>query len=632
MAEGIPTLPVDFDPATTFIQDDSGHPVWPIFNRDQEEAIRQIVDVFGCRVESVSGNPGESRVSAEEVVSIGENISEDAQLYAHLTGRTWRHASNLDELRGAGPKPPEVVIASAACFTEQLLHEVYLIGLDSNDGGIPATGILAQQSGYSFREQILVRAAAAALKGSMKIRRIDFLPGLLLPNLFEQDREVLGGKATGTEVDAAISKGAGVLSIVTHSDGVDAMLGPDRTLCPLGRHTEHLETDLSPRCVETQYCHRHFGQLSQIRKTDFLVAVESIAARVMVFDVCYGILPSQSVLARDWGLGPQLIQSPKLGAILTTWEIVSSTPLRAWQFSELVSEGVDVGTALSKATHSPDLDCGVHRFCLFGDPKVSLPTSSVPTETQFQPIAPLRDRDNVTWQIRNDTSILKFLLARAPELGLNREQQELAEQAYGNIERYESAELLQENLEGGEDAPGPSARLSLMKYLLARDRMEFLSELHGLVKGRRIIVPHPPCRVCHTPTLSYDIPLFGETEARMVICAKCGFVQYARASWSAVFTTTNDNGFRLSGELPNESWLAVIHLRSDLPEESVHVAWPSSENGAPVERFRPPIKWPRGPLRATFILIQDAANVTMLGQMTRKSDRQTRNQRASIGG
>ena len=82
---------------------------------------------------------------------------------------------------------------------------------------------------------------------------------------------------------SADSTSPAILAVTTHSDGVDAFLGPMTTICAV------VDVDPStrdmvrpPKCILTQQCHRHHVAITTAVQQTHLVSVRHLAARVLV--------------------------------------------------------------------------------------------------------------------------------------------------------------------------------------------------------------------------------------------------------------------------------------------------------------------------------------------------------------
>src|SRR5262249_46838683 len=151
------------------------------------------------------------------------------ELYAHLTRRRYCAVKDRDALRVLSRLA--VVVTTPSHLVSDLLEQLY-----ARNSRTAAPGIICAADPEGLRKQVLTRAASALLCGPASFPWIDFHPLVALNSMIFDDREIYGGKATERDVLAALGKGAGVLTVVTHSDGIDAMILPTLSLCPLVEH------------------------------------------------------------------------------------------------------------------------------------------------------------------------------------------------------------------------------------------------------------------------------------------------------------------------------------------------------------------------------------------------------------
>src|SRR5262249_7404143 len=149
----------------------------------------------------------------------------------------------------------------------------------------------------------------------------------------------------------------------------------------------------SPVCCVTGFCHRSDIPVAQAILDRRLLSVNVISARVVLWNVCNGIIPSSGKLGQvidcNWGLIPRMLESPRIGSILTTWYHTLWTQLPIETLSLSIASGTPVGAALGSFHRSPASRMSGIRFCLLGDPRMALPFASLP-------MSPHSDNDELT--------------------------------------------------------------------------------------------------------------------------------------------------------------------------------------------------------------------------------------------
>src|SRR6185312_9539713 len=185
----------------------------------------------------------------------------------------------------------------------------------------PAVGIVCSRTLPLLQRQVLVRAAAASLAGPLSQPRLDVWPLVNFDTVSEGGYELVGRDAGEEAIKEAFGRGAGVLTLMTHADGVDTLITPRLTLCSMDMPAIDADMRRAPRCQITGYCHRQDMSVQDALSAGRLLPPEAFAARIFVYDVCYGILLPRGAVDAAWGTIWRLLDNPALGAIITSWEI-----------------------------------------------------------------------------------------------------------------------------------------------------------------------------------------------------------------------------------------------------------------------------------------------------------------------
>jgi hypothetical protein len=558
-------------------------------------ALERLTTVFGAALERVTATRGVAPpLSTEDVVALGPDAESAALLHAHLTRRRFRTALNLDAL--TKEERPSVVVMTPKYLSAELLEWLY------NHSNHSAPGIICGVSGSRLRRQVLVRAAAATLCGPLDIVQSDIFPTLSIAAIRGPKSEVLGAQASVSERREALGRGAGVLTIMTHSDGVDAFLGTDLTLCGMDQMVNDTSLPDAPRCRLTAFCHRHEIPVSRAVNSAAVLPPEQIAARVFVWDVCFGVMPTGSAVDARWGIGVRLLDSAGIGAILTTWQIVLSSPEHASRLSHAIASGVPVGIAVARFNASRASRERHHRMCLLGDPRVRLPAAPV---QQRAPTRPNRFRHPATAdteQLRQ-VALLRLCMADAKLRASHSPRASFASRALEAIEAFEGAASKGVPIAALDPQLGNDMRAAVLDYALSRGKL--LESWMPFMRSFRATAPHR-CPVCDrlADTLQAVMRPPGVYVRRLVICAICGVLEDAPTT-SDIRMELAGLRLRLHGVLPRERWAAGIVIASSYPADSVQLMWSAMSDGTLAPSAELPQRWPLGPLRISTVIVWD---------------------------
>jgi hypothetical protein len=537
------------------------------------------------------------------VVGLGNGVEIATRLYAHLTARQYRFADSLSEVAD-GPHASVIITTSS-----RVNHE--LLEIASSPGTVrQVTGILYAGGEEELLQQVLLRSAAACLVAPVEMPRIDIYPTRPLAHLAAPGREVLGGKATASEIKHALGRGAGVVCVNTHADGVDAFLGAQLTLCSMDRIPTGADERRSPRCRETGVCHRRHVSVKEALASGDLIHPESISVRVLVLNICSGVLLADGVVDPAWGIARRLLVSPALGAIITTWGVVLTDNSAMHKLANELTEGMPVGRALARFNHSSSARRLGYRLCLLGDPRVRV-TAKAQAATRRRTNKPSK-RLSVQPTPSINKSLLEIPFLRACLTPEGRPEMtsfpvtELAakEEAITSINSYELAAWTGAPLEEKSDSPGPVMRRSVINYFLQK-RGRLSDDWLHLVANLKASSNPAFCFTCGrlTNTLLASLRIPGAARRRLVICPVCGVIEDSPEHARLSLSLKAGSVVRLGGELPIKHWTAGLYLASTSAAYSSWYDWPAAVDTCPVEVFAPPEPWPPGPLRIGVIMM-----------------------------
>jgi hypothetical protein len=204
-----------------------------------------------------------------------------------------------------------------------------------------------------------------------------------------------------------------VLTLSTHSDGIDAKVLSNLVLCPMDAESADSGADRSPACLLTGLCHRMDAPIAAARANGHFLTPSDIRAHVFVHSVCWGLFPSPDVQAPEWSLARRIVEDLSVAALITSWEITSQTVATTSGLFHDIARGVPLGRSLAAHLASAEARGQGHQLCLVGDPALRLSNSA--TQTRWP--SPLK--------------ALCSALSTIPERGLAEPQQ--AGQSYRRI-------------------------------------------------------------------------------------------------------------------------------------------------------------------------------------------------------
>jgi hypothetical protein len=352
---------------------DDGRAVWPLRNSEDKKALALLATVFGAKLQEVRATEGKTsgtRDCDDYVLGLGAESFAAAELYSHLTNRNLKRIEHPDDsLLNADLKG--VVVTTAGMLTYQLLEQLFGTPNRSQLPGI----VFASDEQELFRH-VLLRAAASVLCGPVIEERIDIAPILPASALPRARGRVVGGDSSVEEIRAALGAGAGLLNILTHSDGVDAYLGAT-TLCPIESLDAADQGSDLPRCVVRGVCHRHPISLTEASRASFLVRPSELAGRLLFFHTCKGVLPVGSLVDPSWSVLARLLHNPRIGAVATTWEMTMLVTADLQRVARSLQKGISVGAGLADFLGLRDVRRRNLRICLFGDPRLRVAPTKI---------------------------------------------------------------------------------------------------------------------------------------------------------------------------------------------------------------------------------------------------------------
>jgi predicted RNA-binding Zn-ribbon protein involved in translation (DUF1610 family) len=570
-----------------------GDPVWPVRSDAEFAALSRLAKSFGAGLEldlDIAGS-GTQPHRSQLVLGLGSETFEAAKLYAHLTGRDVALEQHASEA-ALTVRTASVIVLLTETLTFELLEQ-----LSARADGEPVPGIIVGENREALHLQVLLRSAAAVLDGASAEERIDISPTLSRSRRRRSAR-VLEEGATIEAIRDAVRAGAGLLNVMTHSDGVDACFGPT-TLCPMESGSTMAPGVSPPPCIVRGYCHRHNMTLAAARAADFLIRPREVAARVVVIHTCKGALLSQSMVDPRWGMVPQLLNQPTIGAVATTWEMTLLVEQDLDRVAAPLERGVPVGEALGQFLDLPAVRARNVRMCLFGDPGVRLPAPSRPSTKASSPKA----------EVAGDVAFLE---------------------AYNHFQRRsplpQAAALIRKLEKGLRHYAGGKRPAGLASAVETREALLDLicyfgstpsSDWSQFAKIERSVPSRSPCPQCGTRTQTWIMRILWAKgpQRRMVNCPRCGFVNDSPYGSAHLELRMAGGVLQLAGPLPRANWSARVMIDPGLPtgEEPARrwQNWPADLEGQAVRSLDLGDCLQPWPMNISLFLVEDLALQTL---------------------
>jgi hypothetical protein len=520
----------------------------------------------------------------ECVVGYGPHAHGAAAMYAHLTARRFRTISRAGELDNA--TRPTVVLMLYDDLDSAFLEQ---LSISATTGTV--TGIIVAADADELWRQALVRAVAATTPAPDDRPRVDLWP--LRPFDVAQSgaRLFLGSDAAIDEVRQSLAIGASVTHVFTHSDGIDAFLGPG-VLCALAGEFGPQGQWRSPRCHLTGQCHRLGLSVADALATGLLISPLEVSARVMVWSTCLGIVPSDWVVAPSWSIAAQLLANPSVGAVITTWSIGALDERVCRRLSDHLAAGMSAGQSLHAALDDHQGGRPRLRMCLFGDPATRAVARDVAVAAAPRPAA------RSSAMAGNSTPMRNGPRAATWELDV--------------IAALEAKPALP----GVIDRPPrqwDKARLGRSRVAF-RDWLDLLAKhvsehgwswwLDTWARAYEITETEGTCAHCHSRVAGYDGLGRYQSRRHYSSCGRCRRFDDVAEGCDAAFEVQLPDRAELRWEVDGE-WAARLRVSSAAQYDTQSWAWPATDDGRPKPFFQLERPFPIGPLRISAILVSD---------------------------
>lgn len=588
------TLPVSISAGDDFLSDLNGEAVWPVASAQDARALHALCQLRGARAVEVPLNARRSEPLCSDVVtSLDERDSNLAELYAHLTSREHLSTRPFSDL--VGHKRLAVLIVRPEHLTETLLEALFCNPVQER---VP--GLILATSPQETRQQILVRSAAVKLE-PLGGHILEYWPvaddG---PNI---DRDLIS-RPRASSVRSLLGSRSDLLSIAAHSDGIDAYLGSGLVLCPMPRISDD-RTPRCPRCLDSGRCHRigfndehHRGGV-YLKAAELLpapeaildprkVSIEDIWCNVLLLSVCWGVMNPHSAIDQSYSLGNQLINSSRIGALVTTWELeFTNFPLlrliRRW-----LEDGYTVGQSVALANRDPTGRAWANRYCLFGDPDLRIKKRTIAADLRtligYEDMSP-----------KDGYNFLGEYFYRVQE-AVTGDLREIAAKAFGLIKSHGS-------------------RWNTVDDNTCRQVFDFFSRYEGTILSTWSsfyvvngvdATKRGHCKCGCQTTLVTATSKFAQRETREVErCPACGIIKDAPAGFNTGVSVTSEGIVTLVGDRLDSRFKVALLIDPVLTTERQFYAWPTTTDGSISDSFSLPAELPIGPLYFAIICLNE---------------------------
>lgn len=576
-------------------------PVWPIRAESDRSAVMKFCDLVGAPIKQVTAHKAHALSRGGLVVGIGQSADRPGRLFAHLTRRRFKLISASDELDRETANA-QVFVGLHHAVSVDVLHDLYW-----RPRGRSAPGIITADSPAELTQQVLVRAACSHLayaKGSMA--------SLLLPTLqLENDAlnlpvSVHDKLTSHEEIRSVCSKGAELLAILTHSDGIDAKLSRNLSLCAIHKMKDHVLP--KPYCAETGQCFRHGKPLVEVSKGGQIVEPEFLRARILLFASCNTIVDYRSNVSPHYGFMSSVMSTGHVGLGLASWSLVTPNIATLLPLIKRLLSGATVGQAVSEFNKTRASNEAALKFCILGDPRVRMATRLSRSQTSSCRTTFSADERLNRKALKSAGGGVAFLRAYLMNIFMDCGEDDLAKTVSNALVDLRTYEHLLWNGQLSEDdthLAGKSLRRSILAVIAKRGAAVIAHDWIRLVLGRRQL-PVKQCPHCNGRLIvtSHD---FRNSEISPRVVASCGTCHLVRDAPKLfdIFLTADRNGsFKLQGSLPKNHWMGLLRLSCSDDKKSIVVPWPAANSGNPVRSFIPNLdRWPDGPLKASFVLV-----------------------------
>ncbi len=588
---------------------------WPTVDERDRRVLAAAAGAMGAEVAELDAEKirFDTMHAHESVSALGPEMEAGARLYARLTGRQFAGVLAVSDLvaRSGGGAPAVLVISR-----EELSAELFRALCERNDAAqIP--GLLVGDPGADLRGQILARAAAAVL-GVRIPRRLEFLPQAIVASVGGEERLMVGRHAPATQVQDLVARGAGLMVVDAHSDGLDAFFAGGLTVCPMVDRPRRFDLERSPVCHASGHCSRTGLGVEHAQATGRLLSPASFCAGILVWNCGFAVVNEGSPLDPRWSLLWQLANNPRIGAIVCAW---SKSPVHAPVYAPLLAEleaGRPIGEAVQQHNRRRAVCERQQWLTLFGDPALramtrasldcprAVPEATAPAK---DPVRPRPPRPVGEAKPTGDELQRGFHLWRAMLEW---------EIVHGDPSRHEMAFAMLKVLARGEimaygqDAEawsrgehGVGFRAQAVNYLIRRARV--FGDWIAFSDQQTVDSRTETCTHCGAPACVTEIEIaFLRTRRAIVTCPRCHVTADRPADLDLGLALHGRGQLLVKAPLPSGRWDAAVMVWSMVPSDGKVSRVPIGADGGPSHLIELGDEWPPHVFHASMFLVWDA--------------------------
>lgn len=564
---------------------DADRPVWPVASDADRLGLSSIARTFGSTLnEAEDARPAPSIPGDSLVFGVGDT-SGAAELYAHLTQRSWTTGSLADLTAGA--QLPEVVVVCGPALDRGLVEWLMLL---PHGGRLP--GVIWGRTRDELRLVVLTRSAAAYLNGpTPTIARIDIIPGSPTGLVTTKHKAMLGSAASPEELHEWIERQTGLLAFHAHGSPTSLMLQRDHALCALHGARPGADRHRAPHCITDGYCIPAGALVREAIRTQ-LFDPDVISARIVAVCSCQAVSVGSPALSPDWSYFPDLTANPSVGAVLGSAELGTLSYFRmSHDLLTPLEHGATVGNAIEHFEQFRDTARLRHRLLLFGDPRTRASPDGdggVRAGEWREPERWLDPPDDI------DVDVLRSLAKdHRTDHPASFETPVVLDEAVDTVMRFRErgdVKLLRK--------AEHQARLAALDHIRTLKGRTLIN--HRLAECTRDVAPHP-CPSCGWSLQPY-IWTAPNGRRTSLYCPYCQDI-LDMPHGATVDLELDLPTIRVHGELPTEDWDAALYIVPARNRDVIIHRWPAEPDGSPVRAFGVRSStWPRGQLNFRFVL------------------------------
>jgi hypothetical protein len=282
--------------------------------------------------------------------------------------------------------------------------------VEGDHGGVP--GLLCAPSPAEL-EEVCRRQAAKLVRPAVQTpRRVFLYPTMDFDHIRRGTDLIIGGNHSSAGVLAALSAGAAVLAISTHSDGIDVTLSSRQFGCPF--LTPSTMPEPLPQCQVVGRCTRFpaWPTIMDAQKSGRIVPLSGIRADICILLSCSILRLPDGIINPGHALAAALLQQADLGVLVTTWRrerLIQDGACLNGMINALCS-GEAVGSVVRSFNDSSLAgELGI-KLCVIGDPRfrvhIAATFNQLPEARGTSPIA-VRPSSTATRQSNGEITLLR---------------------------------------------------------------------------------------------------------------------------------------------------------------------------------------------------------------------------------